>query len=204
MSTQQTTGQTETQAPPQDPIGNRREPATASAIAERLTRRDLGTGDLAELRRMNTDRPDSALFWRLIIAFRIASDDSAYNDDVQTEQAWAKTIAALAHGTRYGQEETTTPHDPAIPLGRALAAAGFHQARLQALLNAGPPQVQRLAATATAFLHSKGQRYNAADLARLMLSPLRSKAQRDADRTYLARHFNREIYRQSQQAGSQD
>ena len=108
---------TPTQA--QDPQRNRYDPAIAGPLALRLTRRDLSPGDLASLRRMNTDRPDSDVFWHLIISYRITDPDSSQHDDVQTEQAWAAIIAAIAHGTSYGQNATTGPHDPTMPLGRA-------------------------------------------------------------------------------------
>lgn len=193
--------QEDRQEKPQDggeELRNRYDPAIAGALAQRITRRDFTSGDVAELRRMNPSRPASSAFWNLMLRYRITDPDSARDDNVQVEQAWGQIMAAIAKATRVGAEETTGPHNPAIPLGRALALAGYHEARLQALLNADPRHVQRLADNAAHFLNSKGQDYNCGDLARLMLSPLRSKAQRDADRTYIARHYHRELYHQSQ------
>ena len=182
--------------PPETP--NRYDPTLAGSLANRLLQRDISPGDLANLRRMDPHRPSVSLFWNLMFRYRITQRDSAADDSAQVEQAWAHLLAAVAQGTRAGQEEHTGPHDPARPMGAALAAAGYHQARLDNLLNADDSQVQQLAAHAAGFLHSRGESYNCADLARLMLTPLRSQPQRDADRTYLARHYHREIYRQSQ------
>ena len=177
---------------------NRYDPTAAGAMASRLTRRDITSGNMADLRRMNPARPNSSTFWRLMLNYRITVPEDPMDDNVAVEQAWAHVLTAIAHGSRVGENETTTPHDPAMPLGRALAIAGYQEARLNALLNAGNGHIQRLTGTAAQFLHSKGLSYNCSDLARLMLSPLRSKAQRDADRTHLARQYHREIYLQSQ------
>ena len=189
----------EEQASDSQGLRNRYDPAIAGAMALRLTRRDVSTGDAAGLRRMNPRRPDSTLYWRLMLNYRITDPDQEADDNIQVEQAWAHLLVTIAHGMRVGQDETTVPHDGSVPFGKALAQSGYQQARVQALLNAGTGQVQDLADKAARYLHSRSLKYNCDDLARLMLSPLRTRAQRDADRTYIARHYHREIYHQSQE-----
>ena len=179
------------QGTPFPQASQRRNPDLAGVLANRLLRRDVTAGDLAELRRMNPQRPAPAIFWRLMFAYRITDPDSPQDDDVHVEQAWAHILAAIADGTRAGTDAHTGPHNPAIPLGSALAQAGYQPARLDALLSANPGQTQRLATQAAQFLHSNGPGYNCSDLARLMLSHLRSPAQLDADRIYIARSFHR-------------
>ena len=181
---------------------NRYDPNIAGLLAARLMNRDVTPGDAAGLRRMNPKRPGSALYWKLMLRYHITDPNRPANDNAQVEQAWAQILATIADGTRVGQEETSIPHDPSIPFGKALATAGYHQARFEALLNAGESQVQKLTDHAARFLHANSQHYNCTDLARLMLTPLRSKAQRDADRTYTARNYHREMYRQSQEVSS--
>ena len=184
---------------PANPVANRYDPAIADAIAKRLLRRDIDTGDLAELRRMNPLQPTAPLFWNLIFAYRITSPDNPANDDARIERAWGYIISTIAHGTRAGSDGHTGPHNQSIPLGSALARADFHEKRLNALLSANPAQVPKLTLQAAHLLHAQRQDYNCADLARLMLSPLRSQAQREADRTHLARNYHRIRYNLQQQ-----
>ena len=194
-----TTGEQETQPQHEETaLPNRYDPTIAGPIALRLLERDIYAGDLADLRRMDPLQPLSQLFWNLMFRYRITDRNNPAGDDVQIEQAWAHLVNAVAHGTRAGTTGHTGPHNPALPLGSALAEAGYHEARMNALLSANPDQVRRLALQAAQFLHPHAQTYNCVDLARLMLTPLRSRAQRDADRTYMARNYHRTLYNMQQ------
>lgn len=179
---------------PQRTHRNRHDPALAGTLANRLTRRDVSTGDIAELKRMNPGQPAAHFFWRLLLAYRITDPETQRNDDLAIEQAWAAALRSIAEGTKVGENETTGPHDQSVPMGQALALVGYSEPRLQALLNADETHIQRLADQAAKTLHQKGQKYNCDDLARLMFTPVRSKAQKEADRTYIARHYHRTLY----------
>ena len=171
------------------------DPVIAGYIARRLLRRDLRPGDMAEVRRMDTGHPTSPIYWDTMLRYGITSTESADNDDAGLEECWAHIMKMIAHGTKVGQEETTGPHNGSVPLGRALATAGYHELRLSTLLNADTGQIHRLLAQATAFLDQKGMTYNVEDMARLALTARRSESQRSADRNYIARHYHRASYR---------
>ena len=180
------------------PLPDRRDPTLAGRMARRLTRRDISPGDIANLKRMAPDKPDSALFWQMMLRAGVTNPDSPGNDDHRLEQAWASILSTIAEGTKVGQDQTTSPHDERIPLGAALALANYHESRLNALLNADGETLLRLANQAAKTLYAKNQNFNCNDLARLMLSQLRTDAQRNADRVYLARHYHRTLYQAAQ------
>ena len=183
---------------------DRLDPTMAGSIARRITRRDVNTGDMAQLRRLDPERPACSLFWKIMLDYGVTDPSDPDRDDQRLERAWANVVSTIAEGTKVGEKETQGPHDEKIPMGSALATAGYSERRLNALLNAREDQITRLTNQAAKFLHKKGQNYNCNDLARLMLTNLRSEAQRNADRTHAARQFHRTIYRASQPKRSKD
>lgn len=165
----------------------------AARIAARLTRGDITTGDIAGLRRLNERRPTESAFWRMCTQLEI---DEASPDIIES---WAVVSRIIASGTKVGETQTIGPHDGYAPLGKVLAEAGYSQNRLKTLLHANeaalPPIVERMAG----LLHSKGQKFNCNDVARLVLTRHRTQDQRDADRTRIARDYYWQVHQQERQ-----
>lgn len=90
------------------------------AMIDRLSvaMRPLGTGDLAELRRMATGGPGCAAFWRLAAA-------CGFIEEANRTDAWMRIVRIMAILTPKG-ERTGAPavHDPKKPFGTALCDGG--------------------------------------------------------------------------------
>ena len=156
----------------------------AARIAVRLTRRDITTGDIARLRRMNPDAPTEAAFWR------VCKETGIDQSGPELTRTWANIARMIATGTKVREKETTGPHNGNIQLGTALAQAGYSEERLRTLLNAGPAEAPYLAERAARFLQAREEgQFNWNDAARLVLTGHRTQDQRDYDRTKIARDY---------------
>jgi CRISPR type I-E-associated protein CasB/Cse2 len=162
----------------------------AAKIAARLTWRDVTTGDVAGLRRLNAQRPTEAMFWKVCNQLEIAQAPQ------NLIQAWAAIFRMLAAGTKVGDTQTTGPHDGNIPLGQALAQQGYSERRMKTLLDADTGALHPIVERMTRFLNSKGQKFNWNDAARLALTEHRTPEQRNFDRTRIARDYYRELHEQ--------
>ena len=80
--------------------------------------RPLGTGDIAELRRMATDGPGCAAFWHLAAG-------CGFIEAANQTDAWMKIVRIMAILTPKG-ERSGMPllHDPANPFGATLCDGG--------------------------------------------------------------------------------
>jgi CRISPR type I-E-associated protein CasB/Cse2 len=86
-------------------------------------------GDIASLRRLNTDTPDAATFFRIVVKITPEAGPSALQRYARFLQILAMKPAALTSGS----------------FGAAMAAAGVSEARAQKLLTArGPALAQQL------------------------------------------------------------
>lgn len=162
----------------------------AAKIATWLTRRDITTGEMAGLRKLDPGRPTESAFWKVYGQLGI---DESSSDLVRY---WAIVFRIIAAGTKVGEAQTDGPHDDNLPLGKALAQAGYSHNRLKTLLDADAnallPIVERMAG----FLHSKGQKFNCNDAARLVMTKYRSPGEQDYDRTRIARDYYRQLKQQ--------
>ena len=73
-------------------------------------------GDLAELRRMDPDDPDAAVFWRLLARYDLLNSGEA------VERKWALILHGIALMTPTSSEDNArrSAHDGHTPVGRAL------------------------------------------------------------------------------------
>jgi CRISPR system Cascade subunit CasB len=86
-------------------------------------------GDLASLRRLNTDAPDAAAFFRIVVRIAPEAGPAALHRYARFLQILALRPAALASGS----------------FGAAMAAAGVSEGRAQKLLTArGPALAQQV------------------------------------------------------------
>lgn len=92
-------------------------PPDIEALAQDMAR--LGLGPLAKLRRMDTEGPGPADFWRLSIAHGLPDD--------ATSLVVVRYLALLTPKGALGNKRL---HDRATPLGAALGQTGYPEARM--------------------------------------------------------------------------
>lgn len=117
----------------------------AVRFAAAMARDDFPRGDLAELRRMDPDKPNAAAFWRLL-----AGQDLLGNADF--ENKWALILHGIALMTNTAGNRAG--HAGNMPVGRALFLGGedgrdtafFSETRLNRLLTARGPMMRTLLA----------------------------------------------------------
>ncbi len=137
--------------------------------------RDIGSGDIAMLRRMDLDDLGASAFWRIISTY-VPADTLPNHDPLlaETERKWAIVLNALAI--------LAGLHQHNVSLGAALAHAGFSELRFVRLLRARDATLGSHVRSAASYLASKGQSADCADLALLVFSdaePVRRKLARD-------------------------
>lgn len=109
-------------------------------------------GDRAALRRS----ADGATMARALLAWEGEDDELRDTSTIAAVKTLAQAIAIAGASTTH--------------LGKALAAAGFSEARLDRLLRADAASLPDQALTAARFLAGKGQGIHAGDLADLLLN----------------------------------
>jgi CRISPR system Cascade subunit CasB len=118
-------------------------------------------GESAALKRLTPRLPPSLIFYRF--AFR------HFPEGWEARQAeWMAVVSGLAL-------MCPAPHRPDRPAGRALAEAGYSEARLERLLAAEEVDLRTLVLRAARFLAAKAESVNWVDLARLLLTKDKGK-----------------------------
>ena len=178
------------------------DPRLAGPIANHMARHGaMTTGDVAELRRMNPERPTAAPFWKLMIEHRVTDPDGLSHDRPELERTWARIVRRIAMDTRVGEEHTEGPHLGNRRLGEALAEAGYSEGRLKALLNAQGETILREVEHAAQFLSGKQEKFNWNQTAALMMTEHRDSEQQDRDRIGIAREYYRALNNRERQEG---
>lgn len=162
-------------------FGKRLNKAVGS-VAHRMQSGALSTGDLAELRRISPEAPVTPTLWRLLYEL-----DEAEATGPTAERRWATLFMGMAYCAEL--------HDYDVPLGRALAAAGWSEVRLTRLLEERherrlATRIRRMAQ----YLANKKQKANWADVARLLF--FRSGEYAENVRLNIARAYYATLYRQ--------
>ena len=131
-------------------------------------------GDLAELRRMDPDAPDSAVLWRLL-----AKEGLLFHDPA-VERKWALILhgIALMTPTNAGESITRTAHDSQMPVGSALFLGGevrrdsgfYSETRLNRLLTAREEMLRTLLARMFRMLAAAGVCFNWREMARFIFN----------------------------------
>ena len=130
-------------------------------------------GDVAELRRMNPEAPDKAVFWRLM-----APHDLLGNSRV--ERKWVLILhgIALMTPTNAGGGSVRTAHDGSMPVGRALRLGGddhreealYSEARFNRLLTARESMLRTLLARMFRMLGAAGVSFDWGEMAQFILN----------------------------------
>lgn len=133
-------------------------------LAGVIASENFPTGERAALKRLTPRLPPSLTFYRF--AFR------HFPEGWEAQQAeWLAVISGLAL-------MCPAPHRPDRPAGRALAEAGYSEARLERLLAAEGEYLHTLILRAARFLAAKAESVNWVDLARLLLTKDKGKLEK--------------------------
>ena len=153
-------------------------------------------GDLAELRRMDPDEPDAAVFWRLMAQYGLLDVGEA------VERKWALIIHGIANLTTpssSGEANRGTAHNGQMPVGRALFLGGesqrttgfYSEARLNRLLTADGPMLRTLLARLFRMLAASDVPFNWREMAQFILNESYDNDGHDEDAAEQSRRPNR-------------
>ena len=153
----------------------------------------LSSGERAELRRISFEAPFTPALWKVLFYLRDEGAPVRIGDEAD-ERRWATLLMSMAHCI----EPRRNLHDYQVPLGRALAEAGWSELRFTQLLRARGPQLTVLLRRMAQYLSAKDQPANWADVADLLFEQEGAKA--DAVRLRIARDYYARRYQQEREA----
>ena len=148
----------------------------------------MSTGDLAELRRISPDRPFTPALWKLLI--RIGAQQPLGG---LKESTYERRMATLAMGMAF----CARLHDYHVPLGRALADAGWSELRFVRLMEARGEKLEVHIRRMAQYLASKSQAANWTDVAWLLLGQDWSTA--EETRLRISRSYYGALYAREQE-----
>lgn len=119
----------------------------------------LSTGDIADLRRISPDQPFTPALWRILQMLEI-HESPKWISQKQWERRWATLMMGMAHCAGL--------HEYEVPLGRALAEAGWSELRFVQLMRADDETLETTLRRVAQYLASKNQPANWTDVARLL------------------------------------
>jgi CRISPR type I-E-associated protein CasB/Cse2 len=153
-------------------------------MAAKLAREDYPPGDLAQLRRLDADRPDGRAFWQLV---------AAETPDAFTDERLARSLAITLRGMAMMREQLREGRGR--PLGRALADAGVAEQRVLRLLRVDAERLDEELRQLARLLASKGDKgaFDWSDALELVLSA--GWAHEDAVRRRIARDYYGQVFR---------
>lgn len=119
----------------------------------------LGTGELAELRRISPNYPFTSALWRVLLSLEL---DTTIFGSRQTdyERKWATLLMGMAICSGL--------HDYHTPLGKALADSGWSELRFAQLMKARGKNLEILIRRLSQYLASKNQKSDWADVRKLL------------------------------------
>lgn len=170
-------------------------------------RAEHNRGELAELRRMDPDEPDAAVFWRLLAQYDLLNSGEA------VERKWALILHGIALMTpaNSGGDNPQTAHDGYTPVGRALflggeaqRAQGFYsESRLNRLLTAREGMLRVLLSRMFRMLAASRVSFNWREMAQFILNEGYNEEAAEQGRRRIARDYYQAERRSSQQSEAQ-
>lgn len=123
----------------------------------------LSNGDRAALRRIDTNAPVTPALWKVLYDLGIPEPDPQYyTSEARHERNWGLLLMGMAHCAGL--------HDYDVPLGKALALAGWSELRFTRLMEADDETLPTLMRRMAQYLASKDQPANWADVAYLLFT----------------------------------
>ena len=181
-------------------------------LAGKMARPNFRRGDLAELRRMKPDKPDPAIFWRLLAESGLLESE---NMSADVERKWGLILHGIALMTPTSGSDANTDsnaprpsaHNPTVPVGLALFQGGdsnrdrafYSETRLNRLLIARGPMLHSLLARTFRMLGAD-QSFNWRQMARLILHEGYREDSAEYIRHQIARAYYQAERRSSQQS----
>lgn len=165
--------------------------STVHSIARYLNRGEheggISTGDLAELRRINPDKPYTPALWKILF------DHVPDHDQLSPsrERRWAMLLQAMA--TCVGL------HEPSMDFGAALAEAGWSELRFVRLMEARGDNLDKQLRRLAQYLASKNQEANWAEAAWLLFVQEGEHAENTRQRIAKS-YYKREYDEENEQA----
>ncbi len=167
-------------------------------FAHRIARDNFPRGDRAGLRRMDPDKPDPAVFWRLL------AEGGLLDHGETVESKWALVLhgIALMTPTNAGNGAARSAHDGYMPVGRALFSNGYSETRLNRLLTSREAMLRTLLARMFRTLASGGASFNWREMSQFILSDGHDEEEAERARRRIARAYYQAERRNAQ--GSAD
>lgn len=178
----------------------------AVGFTHQMAHEGFSRGELAALRRMDPDRADAAVFWRLL------AREGLLNHGGDAECKWGLILHGIALMTPTGARGSSvrTAHDGYMPVGRALflggdsqRTAGFYsETRLNRLLTARGPMQRTLLARMFRMLASAGVSIDWREMAQFILNDGDEEIAEEGRRR-IARHYYQAERRNTQASGEE-
>jgi CRISPR system Cascade subunit CasB len=149
----------------------------------------LPNGDRAALRRIDPDTPVTPTLWKVL--FELKQDESpGWIPQTTWEQRWATLLMGMAHCAGL--------HDYDVPLGQALAEAGWAETRFVRLMEANDETLPVLLRRMAQYLASKQQPANWDHVRQLLFSRENPFEDPEEVRLKIARSYYRTLHAQEQ------
>ena len=157
--------------------------AIVCQLVEKIGSSSFPRGNLAGLRRMDPDAPESEAFWRLMTHMGLSNDPHLENE-------WA----LIMHGIALMTPEA---HDSEMSVGKALFEGGDNQrtrafysrSRLNRLLTARGPMLRTLLARMFRMMGTEAQPFNWGEMAWFILNQSYDEGQVEGGRQRIARDY---------------
>ncbi len=187
----------------------------AVALARQLARGDFRRGDLADLRRMDLDGPEPAVFWRLMAQYDLLDRGP------MLENKWKLILHGIAlmtptagdnSGSGSGDANARSAHEGRMPVGRALflgkeanrANAFYSELRLNRLLTSREGMTQTLLARTFRMLAAADVSFNWQEMAWFILNDGYDAAAAENSRRRIARDYYQAERRSVQSSAESD
>jgi CRISPR system Cascade subunit CasB len=150
-------------------------------------KKGLSSGDRAALRRIDANAPITPTLWKVLFDLK-QHESPDWISQNRWERRWAILLMGMAHCAGL--------HNYDVPLGQALAAAGWSETRFVRLMEAGDETLPVLTRRMAQYLASKQQTANWDDVRRLLFYQSGDTA--EDIRLSIARTYYRTLYAQDQ------
>jgi len=148
----------------------------------------LSTGEMADLRRISPDQPFTPALWRILLMLDLDNPPGWISRETW-ERRWATLFMGMAHCAGL--------HNFDIPLGRALAEAGWSDLRFVQLMRATDETLETHLRRVAQFLAGKNQGANWTDVARLLF--YQSGETSEKVRLSISRDYYSMLYKKEQE-----
>ncbi len=178
----------EAQSAPKESLTLRQSVNKAAGL---LASEALSNGDRAALRRISPDKPFTPALWKVLYRLKRAGAPVGIGSETR-EHRWATLLMGMA----FCISPHSNLHDYHVPLGRALAEAGWSELRFVQLLRAEGKALDVHVRRVAQYLASKSQKANWAHVADLLFNQSNEWAEKT--RLSISRSYYGALYAKEQ------